>query len=50
MLWPPLLIATSRSCSRAKRIAATTSAVPRQRATSAGRLSIIAFQTVRDSS
>ena len=50
MLWPPPLTASSRLCARANATACTTSAVPRQRAISAGRLSIIAFQIVRASS
>jgi len=49
-LWPPPRTATSSSCSRAKRRAAITSAVPLQRAKAAGRRSIAAFQILRTSS
>jgi hypothetical protein len=46
MLWPPPRTATGRRCSFAKASAASTSAVPLQRAISAGRRSIIAFHTI----
>ena len=49
-LWPPPFTEISRSCSRAKRIAPTTSATPAHRAIRPGRLSIMRFQTVRASS
>ena len=42
-LWPPPRTAISRSCSRPKRTQAMTSAVSRQRAMAAGRLSIMAL-------
>ena len=45
MLWPPPLIDSGRPCSRAALTPAMTSATPRQRTMSAGRRSIIAFQT-----
>ena len=48
MLCPPPLMQSRSSCSRANCTHAITSAVPRQRTTSAGVLSIMAFQTVRD--
>jgi hypothetical protein len=41
---------TASECSRAKRTQASTSAVPMQRAITAGRRSIIAFQIARVSS
>ena len=44
---PPPRTAVSRSCSRAKRTAAITSATPRHRAMSAGRRSMWPFQTLR---
>jgi hypothetical protein len=50
MLWPPPLIDTSISRERPKSMHATTSATPAQRTIAAGRRSIIAFQTERDSS
>ncbi len=50
MLCPPLRTATMRSCSRAKRTAAMTSAVPVGLTTSAGRRSTIPFQTTRAAS
>ena len=43
--WPPQRTAISSSCARANRIAAATSAAPRGRTTTAGRLSTIPFQT-----
>ena len=46
-LWPPPRIAISRSWSRAKRTAATTSEVPMHRAIRRGRRSIAPFQTAR---
>ena len=50
-IWcPPLRTPRSRSWSRAKRTAATTSAAFAARTTSAGRRSTIAFQSVRASS
>src|SRR5262245_56534255 len=49
-LWPPPRTAISRSRWRAKRTAAATSAVPRQRATNRGRRSMVAFHTTRASS
>ena len=49
-LWPPPRTAISRSRSRAKRTAATTSATPVQRAMQAGRRSIAPFQIERASS
>ena len=45
--WPPERTATSRSRSRAKRTAATTSATPVQRAMQAGWRSIAPFQILR---
>ena len=50
MLCPPPLIDIATPCSRANVTPAMTSAVPRHRTISAGRRSIIAFQTVRASS
>src|SRR5262245_21999963 len=50
MLWPPQRTAISRPAVRANRTASTTSAVLSQRATTAGRRSIIAFHTDRASS
>jgi hypothetical protein len=50
MLWAPPLMARGRPLSRAKFTAATTSPAPRHLAMTAGRLSIIAFQTRRYSS
>ena len=50
MLWPPPLIVSGRPNSRAALTPAMTSAVPRQRTITAGRRSIIAFQSDRDSS
>ena len=50
MLWPPPFIDNATPCSRAKLTRATTSATPRQRAMSAGRRSIMAFQIERVSS
>ncbi len=47
---PPPLIETSTPCSRANSTAAITSSAPAQRAISAGRRSIIAFQTRRAAS
>lgn len=49
-LCAPPRTAVSRWCSRAKFTAATTSVAPVQRATSAGRLSAIAFHTLRAAS
>src|ERR671930_564949 len=49
-LCPPQRTATSRSASRAKFTAATTLAVPAQRAITAGRLSCMALKIVRASS
>ena len=46
-LWPPPRTAISRSWSRAKRTAATTSATPVQRAMQAGWRSIAPFQILR---
>jgi hypothetical protein len=46
-LWPPPRTASGRPCSRAKATAAITSATSPQRVISAGRLSIIPFQTCR---
>ena len=50
MLCPPHRTATMSSCSRAKRRAATTSSVPVGRTISAGRRSIMLFQTARAAS
>ena len=50
VLWPPPRTETSSRWSRAKRTAAMTSATPPQRAISAGRRSIMPFQTRRVSS
>ena len=50
MLWPPPRTELTMRCSRANCTARTTSTVPLQRAISAGRRSIIAFQTWRTSS
>ena len=50
MLWPPHRTATISSCSRAKRSAATTSSLPVGRTISAGRRSIMLFQTARAAS
>ncbi|RYF01262.1 MAG: hypothetical protein EOO78_10845, partial [Oxalobacteraceae bacterium] len=50
MLWPPPRTASGRPWLRAKATAASTSAVPLQRAMKAGRRSIIAFQMLRASS
>src|SRR5215204_3440690 len=50
MACPPPRTAVSRSCSRAKRTAAITSATPRHRAMSAGRRSMWPFQILRVSS
>ncbi len=47
MLWPAPRTEASTPCSRANRTAAITSAAPAQRAISAGRLSIMAFQMAR---
>ena len=47
MLWPPQRTPISRSRSRARRTAAATSSIERQRAIRAGRRSIMAFQTDR---
>ena len=49
-LWPPERTAVSRPCSRAKLTASMTSAVPLQRAISAGRLSNMPFQMSRAAS
>src|SRR5712691_459186 len=49
-LCPPPRTATTISCARAKRRAAMTSSTPAQRAMRAGRLSAIAFQTMRAAS
>ena len=49
-LWPPPMIETGRSCSRAKARARRASSVLAQRANSAGRRSIIRFQMLRRSS
>ena len=46
-LWPPPRTAISKSRSRAKRTAATTSATPVQRAMQAGRRSTAPFQILR---
>ena len=46
-LWPPPLIDSSRSCSRAKLTASTTSAAPVHCTISAGRRSISPFQIAR---
>ena len=50
MLWPPPRTDTSRLLVRAKLTALITSETPAQRAMSAGRLSTLAFQTLRASS
>ena len=50
MLWPPPRTARRSFSSRANLTALMTSAAPRQRATKAGRRSIIAFQIVRAAS
>ena len=50
MLCPPPRTESARPCSRAKRTHAITSEAPMQRAISAGRRSIIAFQIARVSS
>ena len=50
MLWPPPLIDSGSPRSRAALTPATTSVTPRQRTISAGRRSIMAFQTERASS
>ena len=50
MLWPPPLTDERQPVLARRANAATTSAVPRQRAISAGRRSIIAFHSERDSS
>src|SRR6266852_8408376 len=49
-LCPPPRTATTSSCSRAKRSALMTSSAPAHRAMRAGRLSAIAFQTMRAAS
>jgi hypothetical protein len=49
MLWPPPFMDTAMPVSRAKLTHATMSAVPIHRAISAGRRSIIAFHSARDS-
>jgi hypothetical protein len=49
-LWPPPRIAISKSRSRAKRMAATTSAVPVHRAIRQGRRSTVPFHTARATS
>ena len=49
-LWPPPRMAISRSWSRTKRTAATTSAVPMHRAIRCGRRSMAPFQTARATS
>jgi hypothetical protein len=49
-LWPPPRTAINEAFTRAKLTAITTSATPVQRAISAGRLSIIPFQTRRAAS
>ncbi len=50
MLWPPPRTELTMRCSRANCTARSTSAVPLQRASSAGRRSIMAFHTLRVSS
>ena len=49
-LWPPLRTAMARSSSRANRSAATTSSALVGRRISAGRRSIMPFQTAREAS
>ena len=50
MLWPPPRTESSAPVSRAKSTAALTSAAPAHRTMTAGRRSIIAFQTLRAAS